>query len=723
MLNPIPLVTDKDENLDTRIKIYRAKSDRVVLYSKYNTLKDLELDYEAYLQQGEENRITADIISIDYTDKNNIERYQEMRREFYKHDKTFDPIKGYNEAEETKVTNAKNAHEEYWGLTETKLKKYRVNYSNIIAGMFCRLESLVELLYFDYHKIDVVQNALAPVNKDDAVKIIFSNYHDPETEKERNYFKDKVLGIVCYDGKIGYCYCQETQKFYQFTKSNRPPIDHTKGMLYGPMLKKEADTRNIPSLHTSELLAGNSKLESFYDYAINGSLLTEQRVVSYLTDKYPNHPITGILKTDVFDREKDGDKISVDRDIPYFTPQQMYDLGVSYHSKTPLYSPTPDCISINEKDIKKWYEEYKMKLEGYIPNDPILGYEWRNTLTKLYKDMDELEGQALLNRKQSILDLGWNPEIPFSDKARKFARNKIEDYLKTRFSANVKSYEESNISINESGEYGTINIIFYEEYRNGYKKSAISFNEANNELFSFEGKRVYDHIEKKRIYTCCLPQSIINKVFNAFRNAPNETESYTVSFNYIYDTRRVAEDKFRCMLKMVNARPVELNIASIENPKYVTEGTQINELIPITEVKEFPVDFDKDGNMLIKKGKKLDYEAEYAATHLAMKQYHKAKNVEGMEYCMCKLWYLNLMITEEIQNTKNKAKREKLHKARAKIVNDIHTYMPYILELDPDFNIEESYEQSPFSDHTVKINKSVIDAALALLKGLIKLVI
>ena len=44
--------------------------------------------------------------------------------------------------------------------------------------------------------------------------------------------------------------------------------------------------------------------------------------------------------------------------------------------------------------------------------------------------------------------------------------------------------------------------------------------------------------------------------------------------------------------------------------------------------------------------------------------------------------------------------------------HDIHTYMPYILELDPDFNIEEAYEQSPFSDHTVKINKSVIDICM-----------
>ncbi len=161
MLNPIPLVTDKDENLDTRIKIYRAKSDRIVLYTKYNTLHDLDHDYENYLLQDQNNTILSDIISIEFTNKNNIERYKEMRKYFLKyHDGMFDPIKGYvknynigsfSEAEESKVKNAKNAHEEYWGFSKSKLEKYRVNYSNIIAGMFVRLESIVELLYFDYH--------------------------------------------------------------------------------------------------------------------------------------------------------------------------------------------------------------------------------------------------------------------------------------------------------------------------------------------------------------------------------------------------------------------------------------------------------------------------------------------------------------------------------------------------------------------------------------------
>ena len=718
------------DSTEERIDEYRKHSDIIVLYTidRYKDIDELERDYEEYLWQSEDSKTISDIVSIDMTGKSNTERYLNYKMQLQKNTKQFDPL---NESEEKKVKSAKSATQDYWGISDTQLMRYMKNYSNVIAGMFVRLESLVELLYFDYHKIDVVQNACAPINKDNAMKIVFSNYHDKASEKEREYFKDKIIGIVCFDGTIGYVYSQITQKFYEFRKDSRPPIDHTKGMLYGQMLRKEARKRKLPNANTQELLAGDNVQESFYEYATNGNLYTEQRVLSYMMDKYPDSPITNVLKTDVFDREKDGSKISVDRDVPYFTPQQMYDLGISYHSKTPLYSPTPDCISINEKDIKKWYEEYKLKLEGYFGDDFTPSYEWRDTLNRLYRDIDRLDGQALLNRKQSILDLGWNPEIPFSNEARKFARKKISNYVNTIYKSKVMNYEDCNLCIksskvfNESVEdsTGTMSIVFYNPCRHGYKDCAVSFNESET-LFSFDGRRVYDRDQKRKIYTCCLPQSMINKVFRALQTAPKETNMSATTPYYIYDTRRVAEDKFRCMLRLASAKPVSLIMASLSsNPRVVSEGVTLNDTLPISEVKEFPVDFDKDGNMLIKKGKKLDYEAEYAATHLAMKQYHKAKNVEGMEYCMCKLWYLNLMISDEIHHTKNKEKLKKLHKARAKIVNDIHTYMPYILELDPDFNIEEAYEESPFSDHTVKINKTVIDMALAALKGLIKLLV
>ena len=53
---------------------------------------------------------------------------------------------------------------------------------------------------------------------------------------------------------------------------------------------------------------------------------------------------------------------------------------------------------------------------------------------------------------------------------------------------------------------------------------------------------------------------------------------------------------------------------------------------PIHEVKEFPVQFDTEGNLLIKKMNKLDFEAEYAKSHKLLMSYEKSGNLEGMKY-------------------------------------------------------------------------------------------
>jgi hypothetical protein len=143
-----------------RIEEYRKHSDIIILYTinMYKDIDELERDYEEYLSQIEDNRVLSDIVSIDITGRSNTERYLAYKMVLERNKKQFDPL---NEAEEKKVKTAKSATQDYWGITDTQLLRYRQNDSNVIAGMFVRLESLVELLYFDYHKIDVVQNACA----------------------------------------------------------------------------------------------------------------------------------------------------------------------------------------------------------------------------------------------------------------------------------------------------------------------------------------------------------------------------------------------------------------------------------------------------------------------------------------------------------------------------------------------------------------------------------
>ena len=55
-------------------------------------------------------------------------------------------------------------------------------------------------------------------------------------------------------------------------------------------------------------------------------------------------------------------------------------------------------------------------------------------------------------------------------------------------------------------------------------------------------------------------------------------------------------------------------------------------------------------------------------------------------------------------------------------MNDIKTYMPIIIEKDPEFNIQTEYENSVFNNSKIKIKQSTLKYALQLFKSLLHLV-
>lgn len=137
---------------------------------------------------------------------------------------------------------------------------------------------------------------------------------------------------------------------------------------------------------------------------------------------------------------------------------------------------------------------------------------------------------------------------------------------------------------------------------------------------------------------------------------------------------------------------------------------------------EFPVEFNQDGDLLISKGRKIDFEGEYSRTHLALKIYEKNGNIVGMKYCICKLWYLNIKLEEKIhdKNTSPEEKK-KAEKARSKIVNDITKYSQIILKKDPNFDIIKTYQNSPFNDDKIRVPTSTLNHTVEWIKRLLKI--
>ena len=140
--------------------------------------------------------------------------------------------------------------------------------------------------------------------------------------------------------------------------------------------------------------------------------------------------------------------------------------------------------------------------------------------------------------------------------------------------------------------------------------------------------------------------------------------------------------------------------------------------IPVLEVKEFPVQFDNDGNLLIKNIKKIDFEKEYANSHRVLKAYDKNKNIEGMKYELAKLQFLNNILENHIYYDKKSDKKDGYIKARARILNDFNKYLSVVLKLDPLFVFGEYYESTPFSDAVIKIRSSTLKHGIQIIKNL-----
>lgn len=132
--------------------------------------------------------------------------------------------------------------------------------------------------------------------------------------------------------------------------------------------------------------------------------------------------------------------------------------------------------------------------------------------------------------------------------------------------------------------------------------------------------------------------------------------------------------------------------------------------VPINEVKEFPVQFDKDGNLLIKNYKKMDFNKEYQHSHSLLKTYDKSNSIEGMKYELARLWFVYTVLEATIYaNDKlDDVEKSEYNKIKAWIMNDFTKYNKIVSSLDKSFNFSEYYNTTPFSDVYIKINASTL---------------
>lgn len=139
------------------------------------------------------------------------------------------------------------------------------------------------------------------------------------------------------------------------------------------------------------------------------------------------------------------------------------------------------------------------------------------------------------------------------------------------------------------------------------------------------------------------------------------------------------------------------------------------------EVKQFPIEFDKDGNLIIYKARTgtLAFGDEIDDSVQLLESYRNQSNIEGMKYEIAKLWYINDCIEKKLKKRLSNDQYKELIDNRSVCLNSFKYNLEYIMKYEKGFNFSDYYNSTPFSDNSVKITSNTIDYTIKTIKGIL----
>ena len=463
-----------------------------------------------------------------------------------------------------------------------------------------------------------------------------------------------------------------------------------------------------------------------------------------------------------------------------------------------LYS---DKDSLGDFPLRVWMEQYKNSFYG-VPCD--IDHKIGLDRLRLLQKFGYMQSNGMLKPedKQSMVNLGWNPEIDYCTEGYGRIYNKIDTFYKDVDMVNVSEFinniidtgieEDSSIVglqpvfiVFKRTKDSIINNIISKATNSYWAHSAIGFDVTLRNLYTFDGR--HGGFTKESIYSypagsiinviCCLvPMSTINKMkktLSSYRKNAKET-SYgfrnliscltkratdntlsMVCSNFVDYMMKIGDiDATRGAFSTIHPGRLRRAIARSKKRRYynlykgtieeykptkvklflstvlkggILEHSEVEDfdkemkdifkemiapyidMVPIEEA-DFPLQFSKDGDLLIYK-KSIDFEKEYNHSHMLLKQYEEANNIDGIKYELAKLWYMNTLLEDKIKNSKGSEKQE-YTKTRTRILNDFNKYLKIVLKEDKKFNFNRYYKNTPYGDDRVRIRNSTLKYGL-----------
>ena len=306
--------------------------------------------------------------------------------------------------------------------------------------------------------------------------ILYSHYnslHELEDEWEafNNMYRDKQIDS---DWKSMDLYGKSNESRYREMKSK--------------FLKQDIDDKIDQNVLYPHNKHQNLSMNA-YQYATESdscadNIIIRNKLRSLTEDISLDDPFVDLIDKRIQDKWGNSNQVYLQPIVPFFTPKELKNLGITYYGRT-AYDAEPDNTLVGSISTKKWFNEYRNRFYGISKKNSIDEQTWSNTIRRLFNELNELRENYLNNtdsmsleeinhavrtKKQNILELGWNPEIPFDAKGIAFARNKMKTLCENKNHKVIDlSNEKERLRIEKDPKKGYSNLFYISLGKSGSK--------------------------------------------------------------------------------------------------------------------------------------------------------------------------------------------------------------------------------------------------------------
>lgn len=387
---------------------YTYNSGIYIIYPT-ETIESLETLWSQFMSQPKSVRKKSDVESYRIFGMDNFDHYMALRDEYEVQSRTNPYLREYIEESSMDIKAKEEKIYNHVHMVMEKRKKEPINES-----VMSELDLTIKEAIAEAKEKGVV--IVYPCDTIEAMTNLFDQYN-AMTDADK-----KIANDICKK----YFNIDNNEKFFYKYKAGNFTEDEKKN-LYTKISPDEVKTNPLSFVKRyMKKTIDNEDPKTVMETAL--------KLYNLLETDLDRKLFEDSITKDIADREvMDNDIVDMDilyNDLPYFTADRMIDLGV-FSGTTNCFDNIADNTVLEDgTKVADWFEAYKNNQINYLKEHNLARI---HTLERLYSDLQELEESGDINklnaRKQSILELGWDPEVAFSPENRAINDKKVKDFL------------------------------------------------------------------------------------------------------------------------------------------------------------------------------------------------------------------------------------------------------------------------------------------------------